>query len=262
MLKRLLVMLLIFLLPINAAWAGAESVEAVETPAPEDELSLEGAIVILCTSSTLGQSEDARFDRALLAKRRFNEVGASTILLDAGGALSGTAPGTQNERIISRMNAAGYDAFIPAAIDRCQDETRFSAVQQQADFPVLKSAETVILEQDGLKIGLIGSSDARGDEADILNAAQALGETHCDVIVLIAAHAYTLTALCAAPEISVIIDSALPESAASSDTHICAAERLSCIVLMPGGERACLSMTDEWFAPFEGGTESASPVQE
>lgn len=263
--KRLSVLVLILLLSLCTARANAESVEAVETPMTEDEATLEGALVILYTACTQDLADETILERALLARSRFEELGASVILLDAGNTLSDAASelSAQDEATLLLMNAAPYDAFVPALADLCQDKTRLSAVQNSAEFSVLTGAEHMLIERNGLKVGLIGSSDACADEKRILRAVQTLTKTHCDAIILTAGQAAQIDSLTTAPEISVIIDNALTanepsasaETPSDSDVFICPAyEGLNCIVLMPNGERTALLMTDDWFDAPEGDT--------
>ena len=79
MMKRLTALILALMLALSAA-ALAESVEAVETPAPAADQPLSGYIVMLYSSGTLGDAAGQVFERAAWAKERFEAVGASVVL--------------------------------------------------------------------------------------------------------------------------------------------------------------------------------------
>ncbi len=213
MLNRLISLLIAGLLFFCPA-ALAESVEAVETPAPGQDASLEGALVILCTSGSLGRDEGALLERAARAKARFEEVGAVVVLIDAGDTLTG-APFcvlSRGKNPLRLMNAARYDALIPSAADMSYGVDRLNELSTQADFAFLSaSTPSTIIERSGLRIGVLAADTALQSEEAMLSSLDALKAQNCDVLVALG-RSVSGCALSRAEGLDFLIDSASSSS--------------------------------------------------
>ena len=261
MMKRLTALILAFMLALSAA-ALAESVEAVETPAPDGDLPLSGYIVMLYTSGTLGDAAGQVFERAAWAKERFEAVGASVALIDAGGTISGSpfAEDTRGEAVVRLLNAAGYDVFAPSAADLSYGEARLGELAALCpDVQLLYGATaTALIERDGARFGLVavaasGTDDARVSAATA--AAEALRAQGCDVVIALTCDGGALTeTLAQSGAIDVLIDGARSIAADESKTGALiagAAGGLGCAAIDPEGRCAAMLMTDEWFQSGE-----------
>ena len=261
MMKRLTALILAFVLALSAA-ALAESVEAVETPAPAADQPLSGYIVMLYTSGTLGDAAGQVFERAAWAKKRFEEVGASVVLIDAGGTIAGSpfAEDTRGEAIARLLDSAGYDAFMPSADDLSYGEERLSELAALCpDVHMLQGeTATALIESGDTRFGLVavgasGTDEERAAAAEA--AASALREQGCDVVIALVYGGGALNdTLAQSGAIDVLIDGARSIAADESKTGALiagAAGGLGCAAIDPEGRCAAMLMTDEWFQSGE-----------
>ena len=261
MMKRLTALILALMLALSAA-ALAESVEAVETPAPAADQPLSGYIVMLYTSGTLGDAAGQVFERAAWAKKRFEEVGASVVLIDAGGTIAGSpfAEDTRGEAVARLLGAAGYDAFMPSAADLSYGAERIAELAALCPDVRLLYGETAtaLIERDGARFGLVAVSAEGTDEeraSAATTAANALREQGCDVVIALVYDGGALTdTLAQSGAIDVLIDGARSIAADESKTGALiagAAGGLGCAAIDPEGRCAAMLMTDEWFQSGE-----------
>ncbi len=261
MMKRLTALILALALALSAA-ALAESVEAVETPAPAAGQPLSGYIVMLYTSGTLGDAAGHVFERAAWAKKRFEEVGASVVLIDAGGTIAGSpfAEDTRGEAIARLLGAAGYDAFMPNADDLGYGEERLGELAALCPDVQLLQGETAtaLIESGDTRFGLVAVGASGTDEertAAAETAASALREQGCDVVIALVYGGGALNdTLAQSGAIDVLIDGARSIAADESKTGALiagAAGGLGCAAIDPEGRCAAMLMTDEWFQSGE-----------
>lgn len=256
MMKRLTALFLALTLLLSAA-ALAESVEAVETPAPADEQPLSGYIVMLYSSGTMGDAAGQVFERAAWAKKRFEELGASVALIDAGGTIAGSpfAEDTRGEAIARLLAAAGYDAFVPSAADLTYGDERMGELAALCpDVQLLYGAAlTALIERDGARFGIVavgaGTDDERASAATA--AAESLRAQGCDVVIAALYDGAELTdTLAQSGAIDVVIDGARSISSDDGKTGalvVGALGALGCAAIDPEGRCAAMLMTDEWF---------------
>lgn len=257
MMKRLTALILALMLALSAA-ALAESVEAVETPAPAADQPLSGYIVMLYSSGTLGDAAGQVFERAAWAKERFEAVGASVVLIDAGGTIAGSpfAEDTRGEAIVRLLNAARYDAFAPNAADLSYGAERVAELAALCPDVRLLRGETggALIERDGARFGLVavgaeGADDERASSA--IAAANALREQGCDVVIALVYDGGALNeTLAQSGAIDVLIDGARSIAADEGKTGALiagAAGGLGCAAIDPEGRCAVMLMGDEWF---------------
>ena len=260
MMKRLTALILALVLALGTA-ALAESVEAVETPAPADDQPLSGYIVMLYTSGTLGDVAGQVYERAAWAKKRFEEVGASVVLIDAGGTIAGSpfAEDTRGESVIKLLAAAGYDVFAPNSVDMGYGETRLGELATLCpDVQLLYGKTTTALIESGdTRFGLVavGSTGTDDERAAATTAADELRQQGCDVVIALLYEGGELTdTLAASGSIDVVIDGARSISADESETGALiagASGGLGCAAIDPEGRCAAMLMTDEWFQSGE-----------
>jgi len=258
--------------------AAAENVQAAG-PVDEAQGSLAGYIIVLHTADTLGQAgEGLGFARVSEAKARFEEEGAAVLLLDDGGALP--EEGGEAGEIARAMTEAGYDAMVPAASDFSQGLEQLTALKDGAGFPLLAAnaldaegerllSGSIIVDKDGLRIGVFGLTDApdaggvsvTDAEKAAASAVSTLRGEGCDVVVALARLAadgsgVTAHALAdAVTGINIIIDmnAAAPAQGqwtAGGTLIVSGAARMASIGIVaidPMGRAAAMTMDGSWF---------------
>lgn len=174
---------------------------------PEDEplgtvlVPRHKSVLILHTNDTYGIFEPVTVDpysalpktigglpRQAVAIVEAREDGNPTLLLSAGNILGpgATSAHTQGKTIVEALNRMGYDAWLPSNHDFSYGIAALKARIQEAKFPVVlanvlekKTGKPLakpyaIFERDGIKIAVLGLTDARSrdylsvDEADLL----------------------------------------------------------------------------------------------
>ncbi|MBO4886089.1 MAG: hypothetical protein J5602_12325 [Clostridia bacterium] len=203
--KKLIALILTLILTLSIP-ALAENVQAAGPVDDAAQDNLAGFIIVLHTGDTLGASgEGLSFEHVAEARARFTDEGAAVLLLDDGGILPGDAGEEQAASILQAMTAAGYDAMCPAAPEFRQGLDQLAAMKSAAGFPLLSvnalDAEgarllsgSIIVEKDGLRIGVFGATGASEAEgltiSDAAKAAQSAVSTlrgeGCDVVVALA----------------------------------------------------------------------------
>jgi 2',3'-cyclic-nucleotide 2'-phosphodiesterase (5'-nucleotidase family) len=159
------------------------------------------SVLVLHTNDTYGIFEPVTIDpysalprtigglpRQAVAVALARESGLPTLLLSAGNILGpgATSAHTQGKAIVEALNRMGYDAWLPANHDFSYGIAALKARIQEAKFPVVlanvlekKTGKPLarpyaIFERDGLRIAVLGLSDAKSrdflsvDEADHL----------------------------------------------------------------------------------------------
>ncbi|MNX12159.1 Trifunctional nucleotide phosphoesterase protein YfkN precursor [compost metagenome] len=171
-----------------------EPLETVLVPKPK-------SVLILHTNDTYGIFEPVTVDpysalprtigglpRQAVAIVQAREDGSPTLLLSAGNILGpgATSAHTQGKAIVQALNRMGYDAWLPSNHDFSYGIAALKARIQDAKFPVVlanvlekKTGKPLakpyaLFERDGVKIAVLGLTDARSrdylsvDEADLL----------------------------------------------------------------------------------------------
>lgn len=139
---------------------------SVTASAAEEAKPMEGRIVILHTNDVHGAI--GGYAKVAALKKAFQDVGAYTLLLDAGDYIQGdpTVSVSQGKTAIELMNLAGYDAATIGNHEFDYGYANLKEVTKDAKFPVVsanvlyngkaENAHTVFTAPGGEKIGVFG----------------------------------------------------------------------------------------------------------
>lgn len=133
-----------------------------------------GRLVIMHTNDVHGCAEG--YAKVAALRREWQARGCSVLLLDAGDALQGTALAAADcgATVLELMNAAGYDAMALGNHEfDCGRDRLVNLAHQTARFPLLGAnvleerhgqpltAGSVIVNREGVKVGVVGLTTAR-----------------------------------------------------------------------------------------------------
>lgn len=124
---------------------------AVTLPGEDDDLS--GQLVILHTNDSHGRIKEDGTSMGMSAVKylanRYENAGASVLILDAGDTLHGLpiVTASRGESAVNVMNAVGYSAMAPGNHDFNYGYEHILELEEEMNFPVL--AANVTYEADG-----------------------------------------------------------------------------------------------------------------
>ena len=124
---------------------------AVTLPGEDDDLS--GQLVILHTNDSHGRIKEDGTSMGMSAVKylanRYENAGASVLILDAGDTLHGLpiVTASRGESAVDVMNAVGYSAMAPGNHDFNYGYEHILELEEEMNFPVL--AANVTYEADG-----------------------------------------------------------------------------------------------------------------
>ena len=124
---------------------------AVTLPGEDDDLS--GQLVILHTNDSHGRIKEDGTSMGISAVKylanRYENAGASVLILDAGDTLHGLpiVTASRGESAVNVMNAVGYSAMAPGNHDFNYGYEHILELEEEMNFPVL--AANVTYEADG-----------------------------------------------------------------------------------------------------------------
>ena len=124
---------------------------AVTLPGEDDDLS--GQLVILHTNDAHGRMKEDGTSMGMSAVKylanRYENAGASVLILDAGDTLHGLpiVTASRGESAVNVMNAVGYSAMAPGNHDFNYGYEHILELEEEMNFPVL--AANVTYEADG-----------------------------------------------------------------------------------------------------------------
>lgn len=124
---------------------------AVTLPGEDDDLS--GQLVILHTNDSHGRIKEDGISMGMSAVKylanRYENAGASVLILDAGDTLHGLpiVTASRGESAVNVMNAVGYSAMAPGNHDFNYGYEHILELEEEMNFPVL--AANVTYEADG-----------------------------------------------------------------------------------------------------------------
>lgn len=124
---------------------------AVTLPGEDDDLS--GQLVILHTNDSHGRIKEDGTSMGMSAVKylanRYENAGASVLILDAGDTLHGLpiVTASRGESAVNVMNAVGYSAMAPGNHDFNYGYEHILELEEEMNFPVL--AANVTYEEDG-----------------------------------------------------------------------------------------------------------------
>ncbi len=124
---------------------------AVTLPGEDDDLS--GQLVILHTNDSHGRIKEDGTSMGMSAVKyladRYENAGASVLILDAGDTLHGLpiVTASRGESAVDVMNAVGYSAMAPGNHDFNYGYEHILELEEEMNFPVL--AANVTYEEDG-----------------------------------------------------------------------------------------------------------------
>ena len=124
---------------------------AVTLPGEDDDLS--GQLVVLHTNDSHGRIKEDGTSMGMSAVKylanRYENAGASVLILDAGDTLHGLpiVTASRGESAVNVMNAVGYSAMAPGNHDFNYGYEHILELEEEMNFPVL--AANVTYEADG-----------------------------------------------------------------------------------------------------------------
>ena len=145
---------------------------AVTLPGEDDDLS--GQLVILHTNDSHGRIKEDGTSMGMSAVKyladRYENAGASVLILDAGDTLHGLpiVTASRGESAVDVMNAVGYSAMAPGNHDFNYGYEHLLELSELMNFPVLAANVTyeedgslvfddnIIIETENYKIGIFG----------------------------------------------------------------------------------------------------------